>query len=124
MIVQSKFIDQRYEDISLTGDKARLSEQLIVIPMNTVRYITNISGFLYIKSSERDQYLDFDSASFSAPDRDWVPPYPYCLDDVLLPIEQPQENQLVQPLLQFPLTVASKEQLLWEQLLANDSLGG
>jgi osmotically-inducible protein OsmY len=124
MVVQGKFMNQHYESLAPGDDKAKLSERLITIPMDTVRYITKISGFLYIKSSERNRYLDFDSASFSAPERDWVPPYPYCLEDVLFLIEQPQENQLVQPLLQFLLAVTSKEQVLWEQLLDNDSLGG
>jgi osmotically-inducible protein OsmY len=125
MIVQGKFIDQRYELNSLTDDKAGLPEQIIVVPMNVVRYMTKVSGFLRINSNERSQYLDFAPAAFSSPGWDWVPPYPYCPDNVLFPAEQQDmENQIVQQFPQFPFTVVSKEQLLWEQLLANDSLGG
>ena len=46
MTVQGKFTDQRYELNSLTDGKARLSEQLIVLRMSAVRYLTRVSGFL------------------------------------------------------------------------------
>jgi len=125
MTVQGKFTDQRYELNSLTDDKVRLPEQLVTVPMSVVRYLTKVSGFLYINSNERNRYMDFDSTAFSPPNWDWVPPYPYCPDDVLFPVErQDSGNQILQQLPQSPFTVASKEQLLWEQLLANDSLGG
>ena len=123
MVVQGKFTDQPDESIAPSDNKARLSEQLITVPMNTVRYLTKISGFLRIKSTERDQYLDFDSASFRAPDGGWVPPHPYCLEDVLFPVAQPA-HPLVSYLPPPPITIGSTEQVLWEQLLANDSLGG
>jgi osmotically-inducible protein OsmY len=126
MTVRGKFTDQRYEINSLTDGKARLPDQLVTVPMSVVRYLTKVSGFLHINSTEQKRYMDFDSASFCTPNVDWAPPYPYCPDDVLFPIEQrDMENDISSQQVFQPLfTVASKEQLLWEQLLANESLGG
>lgn len=124
MTVQGNFTEQPYEINSLMDGKTPLPEQLSVVPMNEVRYLTKVSGFLHINSDERKRYMDFNSASFVAPDVDWVPPYPYCPDDVLFPIElRDMENDILQPVFQ-PSSVASTEQLLWEKLLATDnSLG-
>ena len=125
MTILGNFTDQRYEINLLTDGKTPPLEQLIVVPMNEVRYLTKVSGFLDIKTNETNRYLDFDPASFHSPGWDWVPPYPYCPDDVLFPVEQQDmENQISQQIPASALPVASKEQLLWEQLLANDSLGG
>jgi osmotically-inducible protein OsmY len=125
MIVQGKFTDQRHELISpMTDDKARLPEQLVVVPMNEVRYLTKVSGFLYINSNERNRYMEFNPARFFTPKNGWKAPYPYCPDEVLFPIEQQEvEYQILEQLSRSPLTLALKEQLLWEKLLANDSLG-
>ena len=123
MTIQGNFTEQHYEINSLADGKTPLPEQLIVVPMNEVRYLTKVSGFLHINSTERNRHLDFDPASFHSPGWDWVPPYPYCPDDVLFPVEQQDmENRILQQIPESPLPVASKEQLLWEQLLANDSL--
>ena len=123
MTVQGNFTEQRYEINFLMDGKTPLPEQLSVVPMNEVRYLTKVSGFLHINSDERKRYMDFNSASFGAPAVDWVPPYPYCPDDVLFPIEhRNMENDNLQQVFQSP-SVASTEQLLWEQLLATDSLG-
>ena len=125
MTIQGNFKDQRYEFNALTDGKARLPEQLVTVPMSLVRYLTRVSGFLEIRSSERNGYLDFDPASFHSPGRDWVPPYPYCPDDVLFRVEQQDTvNHILQQMAEPLLPVASKEQLLWEQLLADENLGG
>jgi len=69
--------------------------------------------------------MTFDSASFRAPSVGWTPPHPYCLDDVLFPVEQRQvEYPILEQLPPPPLVVALQEQVLWEQLLAEDNLGG
>jgi len=125
MTLQGNFTDQRYEINLLTDGKTPPPEHLIVVPMNEVRYLTRVSGFLHINSDERNRYMDFNSASFGAPNVAWVPPYPYCPDDVLFPVEQlDMENHILQQIPSSLLPVASKEQFLWEQLLANDNLGG
>ena len=125
MTIRGNFTDQRYGINLLTDGKTPHPEHLIVVPMNEVRYLTRVSGFLHINSDERNRYTDFDPASFGVPNVTWVPPYPYCPDDVLFPVEpQDMENHVIQQIAATLLPVASKEQLLWEQLLANDSLGG
>jgi hypothetical protein len=125
MSIQGIFTNQRSEPKSSTDGNVRIPEQLITVPMNVVRYLTKESGFLSIASKERDHYMDFDSASFSSPGRDWVPPYPYCPDDVLFPVNQQEIKKLtLKEMPQSAFSGAAKEQVLWEQLLANDSLGG
>jgi osmotically-inducible protein OsmY len=124
MTIRGNFIEQPDRHNSMTDVVSRPSEQLIIVPMNSVRYLTKTSGFLHINSNERSRYSNFDPASFSTPGWDWVPPYPYCPADVLFPVEQPavRHSTLLQQV-QVPFEIASKEQLLWEQL-TNDSLGG
>ncbi len=117
MTVSGQFANQQQE--------LKSPERLVVLSMDVVRYLTRVSGFLTINSNERKRYLDFDPASFRAPNVDWTPPYPYCPDDVLFPVEKHEARyQILEQPLQFPLTVMLKEQLLWEQLLADDNLGG
>ena len=127
MTVRGRFADQRQELKSLNNGEARSPERLIVISMDVVRYITKVSGFLTIRSKEKNRYMDFDPASFGTPNVDWVPPYPYCSEDVLFPIEYQDGNDqiLQQPdRLPLPIRISTEDRLLKEQLLANDSLGG
>jgi osmotically-inducible protein OsmY len=125
MTVQAQFANQQQELKSLNGGKALFPERLIVLPMDAVRYMTTVSGFLHINSNERERFKDLDSASFRTPDVDWAPPYPYCPDDVLFPVEKHEvEYQILEQLPRPPLVVAMHEQALWEQLLADESLGG
>jgi len=125
MTIQGKFTDRRYELHSLTDGKAPPPEQLVAVPMSVVRYLTRTSGFLNINSSETNRFMDFDPGTFIVPKKDWVPPYPYCPDDVLFPAEKRElEYQILEQLPRSPFLVAWDEQPLREQLLANDSLGG
>jgi osmotically-inducible protein OsmY len=125
MIVEGRFTDQQDELNSLTDGKARLPEQLVVVPMNAVRYLTKVSGFLSINSNERNRYIEFNPTRFFAPKNGWKTPHPYCPDDVLFPVEQREvEYQILEQLPRSPFVVALQEQALWEQLLADESLGG
>lgn len=125
MTIWGQFADQRQEFKSLNSGETRSAERLVVLSMDLIRYMTKVSGFLYINSNERSRYMDFDPGSFRSPNVGWAPPYPYCPDDVLFPIEQPEvEYQILEQLPRHPFMVAMQEQALWEQLLANDSLGG
>lgn len=125
MTVRGQFADQRQDLKSLQFNEARSPERLVVLSMDLVRYLTKVSGFLYINSNEWERYTDFDPAFFHAPAVDWTPPYPYCPEDVLFPIEKREaKDQILEESSQPLLTVALKEQLLWEQLLADDNLGG
>ena len=126
MIIEGKFTDQHYDINFLTGGKARFPpEPLVIVPMSEVRYLTKASGFLNINSNERNRYMEFNPARFFSPKNGWKAPHPYCPDDVLFPVEQREvEYQILEQLPRSPFGAALQEQALWEQLLANDSLGG
>ena len=125
MTIQGNFNEQRNELHSPANGTAKLSEQLIVVPMKTIRYLTEVSGFLYINSTERNLYQDFDPASYYVPNRDWTPPYPYCPDDVLFPVEYRTEDiQIAYGSRQPPFEEIPDGKSFKEQVLANDSLGG
>lgn len=125
MTIQGIFNEQRNELKSLADGRSKPPEQLIVVPMDAVRYLTKTSGFLHINSTERDLYRDFDPASFFTPDSDWVPPYPYCPDDVLFPVEYKSEDiQIVNGPRQFPYKEILEGASFKEQFFANDDLGG
>lgn len=51
MTLQGRFENQRLELKALNDGEARPLERLIVITMNSVRYLTKVSGFLYNVSS-------------------------------------------------------------------------
>ncbi|HEY5729907.1 MAG TPA: BON domain-containing protein [Anaerolineales bacterium] len=125
MIVQGNFSESRNVLYPLADGKVKPLEQLIVVPVKLVRYLTKASGFLYIKSNERDQYQDFDPVSFYKPNWDWTPPYPYCPNDILFPIEyQTAGTQTAYGTRQFPFEEILDVPSFKEQLFENDSLGG
>ncbi|HKI54847.1 MAG TPA: BON domain-containing protein [Anaerolineales bacterium] len=125
MTVQGKFSEQQNILHPLSDGKVKPIEQLIVLPMKVVRYLTKDSGFLHIKSDERNQYQDFDSASFYAPNWNWTPPYPYCPNDVLFPVEyRATDNDETYGLRQVLHEETPSDASFKEQILANDSLGG
>jgi osmotically-inducible protein OsmY len=126
MTVLGQFPDRAQKLKSLNGEGARSPERLVVVPMDVVRHLTRVSGFLTIRSDESTRYLDFNSMFFDLPAWDWVPPYPYCPDHVLFPAEQQHmENQTSQQVSYAPVaTVALAEQLTQDHPLDNDSLGG
>jgi hypothetical protein len=107
MTLEGRFEDQRQELRSLNNGHDRSPERLIVISMNQVRYMTRSSGFLSISSDDRAWFMDFDPASFISPNGDWAPPYPYCPEDVLFPVEYSEsENQPSAPGGQAPSEVS------------------
>jgi len=125
MSVQGNFTDRQQELKSLNHDAAGSTERLVVIRMSAVRYLTKVSGFLNIHSNERKRYKEFDSGHFNTPGEDWSAPYPYCPGDVLFAVEQQDlENQTLQDFSRVPFVVGFEEQLVGEELVVNDSLGG
>jgi osmotically-inducible protein OsmY len=125
MTVQERFANQRQELPSLNSGKALSLEHLVVVPMDAVRYMTQVSGFLHTNSNEGKRNMDFDPTRFSPPTHGWKAPHPYCPDDVLFPVEKRQvEYQILEQLPRSPFLVAWLEHPLNEELLANDSLGG
>jgi osmotically-inducible protein OsmY len=127
MTIQGKFTDPRYAiSPSAYGSygKAHLPEQLVTVSIKAVRYLTRVSGFLYIQSSERTRYLDFDPGIFVAPAHDWQPPYPYCPEDVLFPIEYHNAGiQIEDDPEQLPFGAVVEDSSVREQFFATDSLG-
>jgi osmotically-inducible protein OsmY len=80
----------------LTNNQAEILEKPAVIPVNLIGYLTNSSGFLTIKSTQTRQYDDFNPSYFTAPNMDWVPPYPYRPEDVLFTVDDAEiENQIM-----------------------------
>ena len=124
MTIQGKFTDPRYKINSPISGQAQPSEQLVTVPMNTVRYLTRVSGFLYIHSNERKRYSDFDPTLFFAPGNDWKPPYPYCSGDVLFPIKYRNAGiQIPDDPEVFPFGAVMEDSSIREQFFATDSLG-
>jgi osmotically-inducible protein OsmY len=124
MTVRGRFASQRQDLKSLDNGDVRSPEHVIVLTMDLVRYLTKVSGFLYISSKDRKKYMEFDPASFIAPNVDWVPPYPYCSEDVLFSAAyQGMDDQFVQQSRRSPFEVAPEDLPLRELLSANDSPG-
>ena len=75
--------------------------------MKSVRYLTKVSGFLYINSNEKNQYMEFDPAHFFTPKKDWKAPYPYCPDDVLFLIEEQDIKDQILQLSRSPIVAGA-----------------
>ena len=119
MVVQGKFTAQQTEtNLSVGGG-------LIVIPMNTVRFLTGTSVFLHVGSNEKSKYTGFNHQYFVDPLNGWVPPYPYCPNDVLFPLERGEvEGRIGYNPVLSTLTVALKSALLQEKFLPSSNLDG
>jgi osmotically-inducible protein OsmY len=87
MVVRGRYSNSPRDPRFLTYGEDRLPERLVAIPMSAIRFLTKSSGFLKIDSAEAARYSDFDLSCFIAPREDWTPPYPYCPDDILFPVE-------------------------------------
>lgn len=125
IVAQGKFTSRQDELNSMNDGIVSSSRRLVIIPMDTVRHLTRTSGFLYIKGHQGNQYMDFFPAYFISPPQSWMPPYPYCPNDVLFPVEYKDNNmQIEYKPDQYSFAALSKRTPLGEQLLANDSLGG
>lgn len=120
MIIQGRFTDQHDTHTS------RGPVHLVAVPMNEVRYLTKVSGFLYINSNERNRYTEFNPGGFFTPENGWNPPHPYCPEDVLFSVKKwdDVEHPVSEKLPQSPFVVAQVEQPRQEEVLANNnSLG-
>lgn len=117
MILYGKF--NEYQKLN-----SNIPEQLVTVPMNTVRYLNDVSGFLHIHSNEKNKYAEFNSAHFVSPNNSWLPPYPYCSEDVLIPIEYQNTNiQTVLQTKQFPFGAILEDAKVREDYFANNSFG-
>jgi osmotically-inducible protein OsmY len=91
MVVRGRYSNPKEEPRFLPYGEDQAPQRSVSIPMDAVRYLTKSSGFLHIDSAEAARSGDFDPSGFTKPGEDWTPPYPYCPDDVLFPLE-PVEN--------------------------------
>lgn len=125
MTIQGRFSESR-RNLTLSNISAYQSiEQLLVIPASVIGYVTKNSGFLTIQSTDSTKYQEFDASLFTVPNVDWVPPYPYCPDDVLFPIAYQQKDKIIENVSNQVSPVPKTEmQKMSEELLYNDSLGG
>ena len=116
MTIQGQFDKSRRNFTYSNFSGSRSAEQLLVIPNRVMGHVTKNSGFLTIQSTDSTNYQEFEASLFIAPNIDWQPPYPYCTDDVLFPVEH-RSNQASS-------TFKIEAQIMSEELLYNDSLGG
>jgi hypothetical protein len=87
MVVRGRFSNPKEDSGYWTNSEGQAPQRSVSIPMSAVRYLTKSSGFLTIDSAEAARSSDFDPSGFTAPGADWSPPYPYCQEDVLFPLE-------------------------------------
>ncbi len=120
------YFDRSRRILTYSNTSAHQSaEQLLFIPARVIGHVTKNSGFLTIQSTDSTKYQEFDATLFSAPNKDWVPPYPYCPDEVLFPIEyQKADIQISYEPHRFPFAETLEEATFRKQFFANDSLGG
>jgi len=125
LTIQGQFDKSRRNLTYSKFSSGRSAQQLLVIPMRVIGHVTKDSGFLTIRSTEVENYQEFDASLFTTPNIDWLPPYPYCPNDVLIPIEYQQVDKNNETLSsQASFTPKTKMQIMSEDLLYNDSLGG
>jgi osmotically-inducible protein OsmY len=91
MIIRWRYSNSQQDPRFLAYGEDQTPERLVEIPVSAIRYLTKSSGFLKIDSAEAARYSDFDLSCFIAPRDDWTPPYPYCPDEVLFPVESVEE---------------------------------
>jgi len=119
MIIQGHFNSLHQSLGSFDQSAASLADQLLVIPMSLMGYMTESSGSLSICSTDAGGKQIFDPDMFAAPEKTWVPPFPYCRQEVLFPLE------FRQPTPSPARPMSKKEEIkVAEVLNANDSLGG
>jgi hypothetical protein len=87
MVVRGRYSNLQQDPRFLAYGEDQTPERLVIIPISTMRYLTKSAGFLKIDSAEAARYSDYDPSSFVAPRDDWTPPYPYCPNQVLFPVE-------------------------------------
>jgi osmotically-inducible protein OsmY len=87
MVVRGRYSNPKENPSYLAYGEVQAHQRSVYIPMSAVRYLTKSSGFLTIDSVEASRSSDFDPSGFTAPGADWSPPYPYCPEDVLFPLE-------------------------------------
>lgn len=87
IVLLGQFPDRMRQKPNSENPEENNPERLVVIPVRVILHLTRGGGFLQIKSTEMTQYEDFVPSRYSTPNKDWLPPYPYCTDEVLFLVE-------------------------------------
>jgi len=127
MTIQGQFYELLQYPTLSNFSSGQLAEPLLVIPMSVMGHVTKSSGFLTIQSTDSTNYQEFDESLFTTPNIDWLPPYPYCPDEVLFPVEYQQVDKKIENASNLNLassTLKTEMQKMSEELLYNDSIGG
>jgi osmotically-inducible protein OsmY len=82
VIIAGRFHPAQENSANTPDNAAPAVDRLVVIPVSAIQDLTSDSGLLLIDSTDTAIVHDFDPANFVAFNEDWVPPYPYCYDDV------------------------------------------
>jgi hypothetical protein len=91
MVVRGQYSALEKDPRFMAYGEEQTPERLVIIPISTMRYLTKSAGFLNIDSAEAARFSDYDRSRFIAPREDWTPPYPYCRNEVLFPVESVEE---------------------------------
>ncbi len=128
MVVQGHF-SKPQEPSRSEIDRETAPSKMAVIPTREIHFLTKRSGFLNIKSVETARYGEFDPGRFISPQKDWVPPFPYHLEDVLFPGEygetmpQTEEEAFLAPLHVPMETLLLREQVLPVSVSVAEAIG-
>lgn len=83
VVVLGRFPDPLRKDKKSEYRGESNPERVVVLPVCLILYLTHSAGFIRINSGETIEYEDYDPSRYITPDKDWLPPYPYCTAEVL-----------------------------------------
>ena len=87
MVVKGRFPDALQQSQPGYRREERSPEQLMVLPVRLILHLARSSGFIQINSTDTTEFKIFEPTWYITPDKDWLPPYPYCTDEVLFVAE-------------------------------------
>ena len=124
MTIQGHFFDLgRTQDLAQLG-AVQSAGAVLLVSMAIMGNLSASSGFLTVRTVDTSRFQVFDPSLFCAPPAYWVPPYPYCPEQVLFAVTSRPQAKPGQGL---PRTTAAlprvEEQLSSEGHIAKDSPG-
>jgi len=87
MLVLGWFPDPLRQDQNSEERGETNPERLVVLPVRLIHYLTSSAGFIQINSDQATEYEIYDPSRYISPDKNWLPPYPYCTTEVLFLVE-------------------------------------
>ena len=83
VVVLGRFPSPLSQELNFqNGEKTNLA-RLKVLPVSMILHLTRSAGLIRINSTEITENEEYDSSRYITPNQDWLPPYPYCTDEVL-----------------------------------------